>query len=61
MQDKKIKKLIACEGLTEKEKQDAKYIAVIEWNMEAFLQDLPSVGVLLADFALGSSSVTSFS
>ena len=61
VQDKKIEKQIARKSLTEKKKQNTKYVAAIERDMEAFLQDLPSVDALPANFALGSSSVTSSS
>ena len=60
-QDKKIEERIAREGLTEEEKRDAEYVAAAERDMKAFLQDLPSVGALPADFALGSPSATSSS
>ena len=57
--EQRSKKWIARKNLTEEKKQDIKYVAATERDMKAFLQDLPSVGALPADFALGSSSVTS--
>ena len=56
-QDKKIKKWIARNSLTEKKQQNIKYMATAEWDIKIFLQDLPSVGVLPADFTLGSTFI----
>ena len=60
VQDKKIKEYIARKGFSSNEQIDINAVAVIKYDIKLFFQGLPSVGVLPVDFALGSSSITSF-
>ena len=61
VQNKKIEEHITREGLSPNKQTDMNTMAAIKHDIKSFFQGLPSMGALPANFALGSSSATSFS